>query len=103
MIALLPRLPRRQGCAFAHLLALDDTGAIKAIIEKKGGRKVDDEFFCVFTERHRVPSLFDCIKPPCHEAVSGESLCNICSHAEPDEEGGAEANRLNKLLPEQAL
>jgi len=60
------------------------------------------EFFCVFTERHRVPSLFDCIKPPCHVAASGESLCNICRRAEPDEEGGAGANRLNKLLPEQA-
>ncbi len=63
---------------------------------------MDSEFFCVFTERHRVPSLFDCIKPPCHVAASGESLCNICRRAEPDEEGGAGANRLNKLLPEQA-
>ena len=64
---------------------------------------MEEEFFCVFTERHRVPSLFDCIKPPCHVAASGESLCNICRRAEPDEEGGAGANRLNKLLPEQAI
>lgn len=74
-----------------------------ANIEKKGGEKMEEEFFCVFTERHGVPSLFDCIKPPCYVAASGESLCNICSHAKPDEEGEAVANRLNELLPEQAL
>lgn len=25
---------------------------------------MDEEFYCVFTERHRVPSLFDCVRIP---------------------------------------
>lgn len=25
---------------------------------------MEDEFFCVFTERHCVPSLFDCVHTP---------------------------------------
>jgi len=74
-----------------------------ANIERKGGEEMEEEFFCVFTERHGVPSLFDCIKPPCYVAASGESLCNICRRAEPAEGGEAGANRLNELLPEQAL
>ena len=35
---------------------------------------MNDGFFCVFTERYGVPSLFDCIKPPCHVASSGEGF-----------------------------
>lgn len=32
--------------------------------QKRGERKMDGEFFCVFTERGSVPSLFDCVHIP---------------------------------------
>lgn len=67
-----------------------------------------EEFFCVFTERYRVPSLFDCIKPPCHVAASGEGFLAAWSKGSGGASAGAEqANQSEPPektpLPEQAL
>lgn len=45
-----------------------------------------DEFFCVFTERHRVPSLFDCVHIPvqvssCEPAAERESAANEAANS----------------------
>ena len=35
---------------------------------------MENEFYCVFTERQGVPSLFDCIKPPCYMAATAGGI-----------------------------
>lgn len=69
---------------------------------------MDEEFFCVFTERGRVPSLFDCIKPPCYVAARGEGFLAAWSKGSGGAgEGAEQANQSEpprKIpLPEQAL
>ena len=50
---------------------------------------MEEEFFCVYTERNRVLSLYDCIRMPSYVAATGgEDEC-VRRRAEPAKGGGA--------------
>lgn len=65
------------------------------------------EFFCVFTERQRVPSLFDCVHIPVSEAARGEGFLAAWSGESGGASVGAEQAKQSEPpektpLPEQA-
>lgn len=69
---------------------------------------MESEFFCVFTERGRVPSLFDCVHIPVTEVARGEGFLAAWSSGRGGASEGAERAKQSEPprkipLPEQAL